>query len=245
MLIQSPRHTAEDLNSWASLELRCQSNALLKSYSTHVMRAKDALFSFTGAGACYCGTSWGKDSVVVAHLVGTLVPRVPLVWVRVDPDFNPDCLLVRDEFLRRFPAIRYDEIVVTRDGGKYVAHSTLGRGMRTAAERYGMRYISGIRAEESGSRKLRMNSFSENTASTCAPIGRFSGLDVFTYLLENRLPIHPAYACSMGGTIPHERIRVSPLGGERGARVGDGMGRAEWEDRYYREELIRIRKADT
>lgn len=25
----------------------------------------------------------------VAHLAATLVPRVPLVWVRVEPDYNP------------------------------------------------------------------------------------------------------------------------------------------------------------
>jgi phosphoadenosine phosphosulfate reductase len=235
MLIRSYRHTADDLDRWSLLEQRCEIHAQLKSHRNAVQRAKTELFSFTGADSCYAGTSWGKDSVVVAHLVATLVPRIPLVWVRVEPRFNPDCLLVRDEFLRRFPAIQYEEITVhcVKDESGWHARGTLEAGFEQAEKRYGAKYISGIRGDESANRARRMSRYGERTVNTCAPIGRFSGWDVFAYLHAHRLPIHPAYACTMGGAFEHERIRVATLGGKR----GDGMGRAAWEWEYYREEL--------
>jgi hypothetical protein len=37
-----------------------------------------------------------------------------------------------------------------------------------------------------------------------------------------------------------EQIRVGPIGGARGARPGDGHGRAEWEQRYYGAELLKL-----
>jgi phosphoadenosine phosphosulfate reductase len=235
MLIKSTRHTPDDLERWDLLERRCEVHQTIKSYRNAVQRARSELMAFTGAGACYCGTSWGKDSVVVAHMVATMVPRIPLVWIRVEPRFNPDCLLVRDEFLRKFPAVTYEEIVVhcVKDDHGWHARGTLEAGFEQAAKQFGSKYISGIRGDESANRARRMSRYGERTINTCAPIGRFSGWDVFAYLYSNHLPIHPAYACTMGGAFEHERIRVATLGGKR----GDGMGRAAWEWEYYGEEL--------
>lgn len=240
MLIASPRHSTEDLKRWSYWTSVWEQHAQLRTFAKHIDRSEAALLSFTGAHPCYCGVSWGKDSVVVAELVQRLVPRVPLVWVRVDPDHNPDCLLVRDEFLRRYPSCRYDEIPVRRAAGAYRAHGTLEQGTRLAAQRYGARYVSGVRAEESGARKHRMTAHGESTASTCAPIGWWSGDDVFAYLLQRGLPIHPAYACLLDGHLDPRRVRVSPLGGDRGQRTGDGFGRSEWEERYYRDEVAAL-----
>lgn len=242
MLIKSSRHTAQDLEAWESTEQVASTHATLLQFRRHVERARTALLAFTGAQECYAGVSWGKDSVVIAHMVATLVPRTPLVWVRVDPDYNPDCLLVRDEFLRLFPSARYDEIVVQRGTGEYQAHGTLMAGMRVAASRYGSRYISGVRADEHNSRKRRMVAFGESSKNTCAPIGWWQGWDVFAYLVSNNLPIHPAYACTRGGQLDPRQIRVSPLGGDRGRRTGDGMGRLEWEDDYYADQLSLLRR---
>jgi phosphoadenosine phosphosulfate reductase len=238
MLIRSHRHTADDLDRWSLLDDRCSVHVCMKSFRNAVQRAHTELMAFTGAGACYCGTSWGKDSVVVAHMVATMVPRIPLVWVRVEPRFNPDCLLVRDEFLCKFPAAKYEEIVVqcVKDDTGWHARGTLEEGFAQAAKRYGPKYISGIRGDESSTRARRMKHYGERTINTCAPIGRFSGMDVFAYLHNRGLPVHPAYACTMGGAFEHERIRVATLGGKR----GDGMGRAAWEWEYYRDELCAL-----
>ena len=240
MLIASSRHTREDLVAWSRFENILQVWSQLSSYRKHVQRARDALLSFTGSlEPCYAGTSWGKDSTVLAHLVATLVPRVPLVWVRIEPIFNPDCLLVRDEFLRTHD-VNYHEIVVhstiaepgtTRRGWHWAG--TLETGFAECARRWGVRRISGIRGEESGQRKRRMMHYGEQSRLTCAPIGWWTSKDVFAYLFSRTLPVHPAYACSMGGLLDHDRIRVASLGGAKGM----GHGRAEWEERYYGREM--------
>ena len=112
--------------------------------------------------------------------------------------------------------------------------------MAVAAQRYGDRYLSGVRADESAARKRRMKGHGASTKRTCAPIGWWTGLDVFAYLVANDLPIHPAYACTMNGTLDPVRVRVTPIGGARGNRPGDERGRSEWEERYYGEELRAI-----
>lgn len=235
MLIQSPRHSPADLEAWQRVERTAEVHARLNSFRRQLQRSTDALLSFTGAGSGYAGVSWGKDSTVLAHMIATLCPRWPLIWVRVEPIVNPDCDLVRDAFLKQHPASRYEEIVAHchRDSSGWHASGTLERGFAQAAERYGERYITGIRAEESGIRKLRVAKHGLFSRNTCAPIGWWSAWDVWAYLHTRGAPIHPAYACSMNGLLDNGRLRVSSLGGERGT----GMGRREWEERYYGEEL--------
>lgn len=216
-------------------------HARSKQHRNRVEQSKRALAAFTGVGRGYIGTSWGKDSVVVADLALRVSPRWPLVWVRVEPIANPHCSLVRDAFLRRYPSARYDEIEVSAragNDGEWHASGTLEHGFSQAAAEHGARYASGIRAEESGVRKLRVATHGLVSANTCAPIGRWSALDVWAYTVTRGLPIHPAYAMTMGGLLDPGRVRVASLGGRR----GDGMGRAEWEQRYYGWFLAELRQ---
>ena len=237
MLIASRRHTRADIEAWRHTEAKGRAWAATAVHRKRVEKSRAAVLSFTGGGPCYAGVSWGKDSVCLAHLVATLVPRIPLVWVRVEPDYNPDCPLVRDAFLARHQ-VRYDEIEIVR-GEPGRAHGTLVAGAAIAAQRHGARYMSGIRAEESKSRERR--AMMGDTAKTSAPIAWWHGIDVLAYLVTRDLPIHPAYACTMGGLLDSMRdVRVSPLGGARGDRPGDGTGRAEWERRYYGVELTAL-----
>src|SRR5690606_20321735 len=116
-LIQSHRPTREDMRVWRERERmdrlyveRCSS--LLDRLEAPAL---DEIRAFAGAGPCYVGVSWGKDSTVLAHLVARLDRGLPLVWYSIPggprPD-NPDCVLVRDAFLAHFGhAVRYDEIV--------------------------------------------------------------------------------------------------------------------------------------
>lgn len=229
VLIRSPRHRPDDLALWRRWEAvdRARGRHLARKTS----RAVEALRSFAAAGPCYAGTSWGKDSVVVAHLVATTCPEVPLVWIRVEPIANPDCALVRDAFLARWRC-RYAEIVrrcAVDDDGEVHATGTLESGFKEAASRYGPRHVSGVRADESAQRKLRVMRWGESTEMTCAPIARWTSRDVFAYLAHHDLPVHPAYACLGGGRWDRERIRVASLGGRR----GQGHGRAIWEREYY------------
>lgn len=183
---------------------------------------------------------------MLAHLVVRSGADIPLVWVRAEPHANPDCVSVRDAFLAAHPA-RYDEIRVdsTWTGSEWALRwrgkdwrvsqedqHPIDVGFAIARERYGDRYLSGIRGAESSGRAMRMRRYGTSTVRTCAPLGWWSALDVFGYLALHDLPVHPVYAMTMGGALERERLRVDALGGE----TGIGWGRREWERTYYRAE---------
>lgn len=226
MLIESTRHTAEDLTWWDQCERADAVHARSATMRRRIDEAARAVAAFAAGGPCYAGVSWGKDSVVLAHLVALHAPHVPLVWVRVEPISNPDCVIVRDAFLAAH-AVTYDEIETRCDGPR--PRRVLESGFAAAVKRYGPRRLSGIRGAESGSRSMRMRTHGVATERTCAPIGWWSTAEVFAYLYMHGLPVHPAYACTRGGLFDRERLRVASIGGQRGT----GHGRAEWERIYY------------
>lgn len=236
-LIASRRHTARDLDRWAYWQ-RLDKAEATRWTDRKMLKAMADIERFSAAGACYAGVSWGKDSTVLAHLVACLWHErnvvVPMVWVRVEPIANPDCVLVRDAFLARFPGLAYSEIEVwcRQDSQGWHATGTLEAGFKRA----GTRHVSGVRGDESGSRKLRMMTYGISTPNTCAPIGWWKAQDIWSHLHTFDLPVHPAYACSMGGMIERDRLRVASLSGQRGT----GHGRAEWEWRYYPDEMRKL-----
>ena len=179
---------------------------------------------------------------MLAHLVATHAPEVPLVWVRVEPLINPDCLLVRDVFLAQYPGARYSEHTywATRTDRGWMSSGALGRGFTEVKRVFGESHVSGVRGEESGARYKRMTHWGISSAKTCAPIGWWSSDDVFAYLSANDLPVHPAYACNLGGGLDRKWLRVSSIGGivdGPGGRRGDERGRADWERTYYGDDL--------
>lgn len=235
MLIPSKRLRAGDLEAWQTAERADTVHAQLAAFQRRIEPAIKAIVDFASSCRCYAGVSWGKDSTVLAHLIWRAREYgvdVPLVWVRVEPITNPDCVIVRDAFLSRWP-VRYEEIEIwcRRDDAGWHARGTLERGFAEAARRHGDCHISGVRGAESGARKARMRHWGIASPHTCAPIGWWSSEDVFAYLHIEGLPVHPAYAMSMRGMLPRNRIRVASISGQRGT----GFGRAEWEQTYYRD----------
>lgn len=236
MLIASPRHTEIDLLHWSTLA-SYDARRWSARHERLVERSAKCIQAFATA-PCYLGVSWGKDSVVVADLVMRHAPHVPIVWMRWEPMANPDCAAVRDVFLARHPGAAYHEIVtrwVPADNAVGWANPDDARdlGFRSAELRFGSRYISGVRADESRTRRMRCARWGETSPNTCAPLARWSALDVFAYLARHDLPIHPAYAMTFGGSLEREQIRVDCIGGVTGA----GRGRQEWERAYYGPEL--------
>jgi phosphoadenosine phosphosulfate reductase len=242
-LIRVPQHSPEDLAAWERWE-RADRWRGSKMGAT-VERALAELQAFA-AGPCYVGVSWGKDSVVVAHLAWTLGEergiQIPLVHARaVEHDRplavrpNPHVKLVRDAFLERWP-MEYRElplVAVHEDGGhggRWVSPDDPGgRDVFDAALDDEGRHVSGVRGEESGRRRRRMRRYGVSTDGTCAPIGWWTAEDVYAYLAAYDLPVHPAYAMTFGGRLDRRRLRVSALGGD----PGRGHGREEWERHYY------------
>ena len=241
MLIESHRHRKEDLAHWRILSASDSLRGRLSALDRKVARSHEALRKFSESGPFYLSVSWGKESVVAAHLVAAMKLSIPVRWFPAGDVENPDCALVRDEFLRRFDIDYHEhpatELEWSRDGF-YLVHDGAQSHFAKVSKAFGVRYASGIRAEESRARRLRLAHWGENTINTCAPIGWWSLDDVYAYLARYDLPIHPVYACTWGGRYPRERLRVSTIGGVNG---GD-QGRREWEAYYYPETVRTVRQ---
>lgn len=241
MLIESPRHTPADLNLWVDHE----EADLQHSMSRREQEAKEAIVQFTDQLPCYAGVSWGKDSVVIAHLLRRYAPDVSLMHLR-PTNHNPDCDAVRDIYFDLFPGQAYEEVFVSYDG---LDRTMLDRGsldrltdqrwyaaIREYGKEFRQRHILGIRAEESTGRRFRVMRWGLASPNACAPIGRWSTADVFAYLACHGLPVHPAYAMLGGGRWRRDRIRVAEIGDTHGT----GSGREEWEREYYGDVLRRL-----
>lgn len=227
MLIASSRHRPGDVEAWEVASTHDLAWAALPAFRERVETAEMEVVRFCRE-PCYASVSWGKDSTVLADMVARVAPHVPLVHIAVEPIANPDCQLVRDVFMATHPCI-YDEVTVhcRLDANGAHARGTLERGFAEARGRYGGRYVSGIRASESAGREWRRRSYSGDGA--CAPLIGWSAADVWAYLADRDLPVHPAYAMTLEGALDRDRLRVSSIGGRRGT----GMGRRHWEEAYY------------
>lgn len=238
MLIPSPRHTPTDLALWAAHQ-----TADLAAGYPNPAAALAALSEFATGGRCYASCSWGKDSVVICHLIHRSGLPIPVVNLRVSPTRNPYCDTVRDRFLSRFP-LDYHEIPVDYSGcGEWftewwntASYHRWDAGWREAVRWFGRRHISGVRAAESGGRKIRMRCWGQNSPLSSAPIGWWTTPQVFAYLAAHDLPAHPNYAMLGGGRWPRERLRVAELGDT----MGQQYGRGEWEREYYGDLLRRL-----
>jgi phosphoadenosine phosphosulfate reductase len=244
VLIPSPRLTAADLAEWGRLERYDAALSGSPRLARMADRARAVIEEFAAAAQCRAGTSWGKDSVLVAYLLATssAATRVPLAWVRSDTD-PPECEQVRDAFLARFPAVRYEEIRfrwrVPLRGEPGFWDAPRQDALREETAHLPPRYISGVRAAESGKRRTAMRAHGTATARTCRPIGWWETENVFAYLHGQRLPVHPAYAMTGGGAWRRDQVRVHAIGA---GEEGTGFGRDRWEDCYYGDVLAEHRR---
>ena len=245
-MIVTSKHDEDELARWLALERQDAVVAQLRAHRRKVDGALHAIERFAASGPFYAGVSWGKDSVCLADLVFQVAPATPLVWIRIEPVKNPECLLVRDAFLGLHPGVVYHEEVVHYEPGETAWTPGFGpektravtpahtRGFRSAARALSTdRYCSGIRAEEACRRRERMQRHGYETARTCAPLGWWTAADVFAHLFAHGLPVHPAYAYTMRGAWNRDRLRVDALWGP----TGQGSGRRAWEAHYYPDEL--------
>lgn len=241
MLISSSRHTRDDLLLWRDYE----SGDLTINLVWKIDAARHAIDGFLARGVAYAGCSWGKDSLVVAHLLWRFARHVPLMHLR-PTNHNPDCDAVRDEYFARFNGQPYEEVAVDYSGidRRRLTATQLDKAtderwyeaIRMYASRSGERRILGIRADESGGRRIRMLRWGVESPNSLAPIGFWRESHVFGYLAQHGLPVHPAYAMLGSGRWPRERLRVAEIGDTHGA----GGGRREWELEYYGDVLRRL-----
>lgn len=228
MLIPSHRHRPEDLRLWAELEAA----DLDRPVPTRLIDgACDVIRAWHGD---YVGCSWGKDSVVLVSLVAELRPELPVVWVRMRGRDNPDCEAVRDAMLRRCQ-LNYHERVFVYEQCRHDEH------WRAIDREFGPRRMTGLRAQESGRRRMSLRHLGIDTGRSCRPLAWWRETHIFAYLAQHWLPVHPAYACLGGGRWPREHLRTHGIGGQSAGN----RGRREWEREYYGDVLNRIEAPET
>jgi len=246
VLIDMPTLTDQDLAAWG--DAARYHRRMGASVHGVADRAVAEIRTFVAAHPdAVCSTSWGKDSVVVAHLTWLANPSTPIVWV---PTIRSDGTSyeaaatydVRDAFLAAHPGVVYEERpAVARNpkrgdpGYDPAQFDQPGyRSQDVLAENITSPYISGVRGEESRVRAMSIGHRGTTTARTCRPIGRWSAVQVFAYLHAHDLPVHPAYAATYGGVMDHRWLRVHPLRSKAPARsVVYGQDMDGWEDHYF------------
>ena len=245
MLIPSRRHTRADLDLWRELEAADRIAGERLQRSGKIEESAEAVRAFVATGRCYAGTSWGKDSTAMAHLLWTHARHVPLLHLR-PTNHNPDCDLVRDSYFAAFPGQPYEEIAI--DYGSLHAQRLPDHlldletdqrwyaAIRESEIPYGGRRILGIRNGEGFGRLIRTLRWGISTPNACAPIAWWTMADVYGYLTTHGLPVHPAYACLGSGRWPRERLRVAEIGDTH----GKGSGRRDWESEYFGDVLRRL-----
>lgn len=251
MLIDSPRLLAADREAWARLEYYDDALSADPDLTRLETQAARAVATFAAAGEFYVSVSWGKDSVAAAHIALLAVPDARVVWVRSQHWEMPECDQVRDVFLKQHPRARYEEIPVVLRNPKRGEPGYDERHLDPHADHQDIlketlsgRYVSGLRAEESRMRRMSIAHRGLVTANTCRPIGRWNAVQVFAYLHREGLPVHPAYAMTVGGRHDRRWLRVHPLCSAPPARSAVyGGDSAEWEVQYYRDVMVQARAA--
>jgi len=247
VLIDSPRLTDADRRRWRDFLRADELHARTGMYKTHVKLTMEIIVKFIEKNLnYYVAVSWGKDSVALAHMFYTSWARCKYYYLRNVLKAPEGCLAVRDAFLARFP-VDYEEIAYDYAdadetyfdaNGYHVKWFNIQRDLHKKHDVH----VTGVRADENAERRMRFLHYGTETEHTFAPFKYLNARDVFAYLWEHDLPVHPNYAMTGGGGQARwdkYKIRVSALGHER----GDGMGRREWEDEYYLAEMNRIRRA--
>ena len=245
MLIGSPRLTAADRAYWARLEHYDDALSRDPRLDRLEQQAWDAVEKFAAGGDFSVSVSWGKDSVVASAITLQVVPDARLVWARARHVETPECEQVRDAFLAQHPQARYEEILydfrvpLRGEPGHEEAEIQDALGETLTG-----RYVSGVRAEESRIRRMSIGHRGLVTANTCRPIGKWDATHVFAYLHRENLPVHPAYAMTVGGQYDRRWLRVHPLCCTPPAMSAVyGGDPAAWEDLYYPDVIAAARKA--
>lgn len=243
MLITCDRHTKKDLELWKDYD-EIDSIKLKELNNDKIQKAINEIHKCCLESKSYVSISWGKDSVVLAHLCYLAKVDLRMVWLKESPMYNPYCEIVRDEFLKKYK-FKYHEIIIDYGSTGFApfldnhGDSILFHSIADAINVSFGRRITGIRNQESNKRLLRYMNYGMTTKNTSAPLSLWKTWEIFAYLKYYDLPIHSNYAMLGGGRYKRENLRVDCLAGTQ----GNGIGRIEWEKEYYQDILNKIERS--
>lgn len=227
MLIESHRHTAKDLDIYKQY---IEIDKLTGYSQVKVKQSVSVIKSWCTQNNAVAYTSWGKDSVLMLHLIVQAGVSVPVVWVKFNDRYNPDCDNVRDVFLTKFDIDYHEEIFDYNEVRKGDKH------WKIVAKKYTKYRMTGIRNDESNVRMLQYFVNGHSSQHSCRPIALWRSHEVFAYIEQNDLPLCSVYGYLGGGRWSRDRIRTHSIGGT----TANGIGRTEWEKEYYPDILRRI-----
>lgn len=237
MLIQSHRHRPADLEIWREQEAAdCEAANHARLYRLE-REAVECIREFSQQ-PCYMSVSGGKDSSVMWSLAHLANCGIEAWHLDTKPLGDDHVWEVFGELQKRFPLPFH---VVTnwcrRDESGWHATGTFEAGMKEIVSQAAAgRYICGVRADESGVRKISCRYHGKTTNVSCRPLAWWTAMDVYCYAAVRGVALHPNYAMNGGGRWPRERLRVAFLG----LRHGEQFGRGEWEREYYGDVLNRL-----
>jgi 3'-phosphoadenosine 5'-phosphosulfate sulfotransferase (PAPS reductase)/FAD synthetase len=194
----------------------------------------------------YISMSFGKDSTVMAHIILSIYPHIPMLYVDCGEfDEWPDTSRVKTEFMMLFPDSTLVELKsisiwhVYQSVGFYIQDEEVSRETRNAQRAYSVSLgktldeearkrglngsFIGMRADESNNRdrlfKMRGDLYFAKTRSMWAsnPIAHLSSKDVWAYIAKNNLPYNSLYDMAPEG---REMARNGAMFGTRSARYG-------------------------
>ena len=240
MLIACERHTAKDVELWSSYEaadreVDCVRLARMEADAVQCVRL------FAEAGPCYMSVSGGKDSSVLWAIVHLANCGVEAWHLDTKPLADPYVSIVFEEMQKYFPMpfhvvenwCRWGE-----DDKEWHATGTFESGMKEVCRlANATRYICGVRADESGVRKISCKYHGKTTGTSCRPLAWWTTQDVYSYAAIRGVPLHPNYAMLGGGRWHREKLRVAFLT----LTHGNQFGRAEWENEYYGDVIRRMK----
>jgi len=229
MLIITDRHTKADLELYKEYKEIDKITAFSAAKVERSLRVIETWIANHPDTSAY--TSWGKDSVVLLHLLYLMGAKIPVVYVRYKGSDNPDCELVRDAFLNNYNINYYEEnLTFNKDEKKNRHHKKI------LIDKYSKFRITGIRNDESGIRKMIFLMHRECSTYSCRPLSLWKNKEIFAYIEQNNLPLSPVYGYLGGGRWDRKHLRTHSFTGVR----GDSFGKTEWEKEYYPDILNRI-----
>lgn len=205
----------------------------------------------------YVSCSFGKDSVVLLHLVLQQCPSIPILFINSQYCF-PDTYKVRDEFVKRFN-INLFELVQEHDYLDIINQYGLPDDRSKAQQKKVVELLKkdtanmwakkngfdghfwGLRKEESIGRKILLNTkgtlFLAKMAGLwrCSPLANWSYEDIWVYILTNDVPYSGIYAKDK--FCDPKQIRNSSWVTTDGAALN---GRVLWLKYYYPELFTKL-----
>jgi len=151
---------------------------------------------FSHASRSYVTLSWGKQSIIVAHMVFVIAPETPCVhWSNPKAEILADFMDTRDAFLERYH-LNYTEfsegdIDLKGNGRRYMQEEKLNG------------VFMGLAAEESKGRRYSLKQGSQTSMQykdgtwRCCPLADWKVPDLAAYIAMYDLPLLRPY-CRYG-----------------------------------------------